>query len=239
MGAPLSLPFPDRDARGVSGPVSPLETLSRPTVDLPSSPSSWAESLARLAACAENRIGCRASVFLDLPRLVRAGIDPVYRTWLEGQMLLPAGRLSAALLALVRPGQRAAPLAPHRFVPSLLTFMDRSRHVLLIGTDAARLEATRERFRAHAPWHVFSVILLEGPVGGRARSAMDGAIDRLEADVVIVDAGDPQTEISMQTYLSYRHDGLVLLAQSAFGAGSQGVVARLIAGINRLFARKL
>ncbi|MBT9371911.1 hypothetical protein [Rhizobium sp. CSW-27] len=225
----------------MNGPATAFEPLSRRALDAPSPPSGWGESLARLSACAENRIGCRAVIFLDLPRVLRAALDPVYRTWLAGQILLPAGRLAAALLGLVRPGQPVASLVPHRFVPSLLTFMEHSRHILLIGPDSARLEAARDRFRAHAPWHVFSVIVLETTVCGRARSAMDGAIERLGADVVIADAGDPETEIRLQTYLSYRHDGLVLLAQPAFaaGAGSARGGVRLIAGVNRLFARKL
>ncbi|SIQ02027.1 hypothetical protein SAMN05880590_101812 [Rhizobium sp. RU35A] len=178
----------------------------------------WADSLAMLEAAAELRVGCRAVTFLTLSGLLRALINPLYRARLGGHVLLPADRAVTVLLRLVRPRAAIASLTPDRFVPSLLTFMDHRRRILLIGADRSRLEAARRRLKAHAPWHDISTLAMTGPFPGRAASPLDAALEATAADMVIADARDEAEERRLEDFLAFRHDGLLLLASEIFRA---------------------
>jgi UDP-N-acetyl-D-mannosaminuronic acid transferase (WecB/TagA/CpsF family) len=180
----------------------------------------WSDSFSMLETVADIRVGCRTVSFLSLRQLLRSLVDRDYRDAMARRLLLPDSRWVAAAVGLVSPGRPVDAFDAARFVPSLLTFMEASRRVTLTGADEARLQAASRHLMAHSPWHQVTTVLLSEPVCGRRPIAADELLEAAAPDVVIADARHWQEEILVERYLSFRHDGLALLAGRFFDAAA-------------------
>jgi UDP-N-acetyl-D-mannosaminuronic acid transferase (WecB/TagA/CpsF family) len=144
--------------------------------------------------------------FLDSRSYLRQFIDPAYRSELGRRLILPGiggilGRLSS------RSGEKSARFSAATFLPALLTFLERSCRIGLVGEDIVHLRGLREHFAHHAPWHEIIVV---GP-GQEALPALD---------FIIVDAATAAQEIRIAHWLAPGHAGLTIFA----GAGLTGLL---------------
>ncbi len=174
-----------------------------------------------LDAATDIRIGCRAVSFLTCTMLARSVVDHRYRRLLSERVLFPANRRTALLLGFAGYGRPMPVSDPVNFVPALLSYMSTSRRVLLVGQDKNRLLAARAQLAAQAPWHTVSAMILSERAVGRHPTPTDTLLDAAEPDVVIVDSSDARDEARTERYLSFRHDGLVILASDYFDAAQK------------------
>ncbi len=190
----------------------------REAFGLPISTLRWKDCLSLMDTAVDIRVGCRAVSFLTGRMLARTLVDRRYRETLRERILLPANRRTAFLIGFAAPGRTPSSCDPVRFVPSLLSYMSSPRRIVLLGPDKARLAAAKAQLQAHAPWHSLSAILLTETVCGRRPTMTDAILDAAEPDVVIVDSSDPGDEERTERYLTFRHDGLVVLTRDYFDA---------------------
>lgn len=197
-----------RDGRNgafTSGPaqtrVSPSShSLAPQLLGLPFPVLSWGETLLVLDAAAHAQGGNRTVGFLTFAGLCRSIVDPAAREKLSARILLPTDRTLALMLAVAarRPVDAVDTFQPVQVVSSLLTYMER-RRILLVGSDAKRLEATHRFIRSHAPWH--EVIT---------------AADSAGADLVLVDGEGNAAESRVEQDANLRHHGLIVPTEDLF-----------------------
>ncbi|MGK6314076.1 hypothetical protein [Neorhizobium sp. DT-125] len=147
--------------------------------------------------------------FLDARTALRQAIDAGYRDELRRGMLLPSGGRAFGFLmkALL---ERPVPIrfSVNTFVPALLTFLEKGRRIGIAGEDIDRIEALRDHFVRHAPWHDIVAIAPDQETGQHF-------------DLVIVDAPRFAEERRIGRRLASVRAGLVVMA----GAGLSGFIA--------------
>ncbi|MGN7292269.1 hypothetical protein [Rhizobium sp. SAFR-030] len=205
---------------------TPVSSRWRNAFGLPFPAFGWSDSFSMLETAADIRVGCRTVSFLSLRQLLRSLVDRRFRQAMAGRVLLPDSRWIASVVGLVSSGRPVSEFDAARFVPSLLTFMEAPRRITLIGADEARLQTASRQLMAHSPWHQVTTVLLSEPVCGRRPIAADELLEAASPDVVIADARDWREEIRLERYLSFRHDGLALLAGRFFDAAAVKKEAR-------------
>lgn len=178
----------------------------------------WADALGLLEGAAGVRLGCRAVTFVDRQMILRSLMDSNCRAALAGRILLPVDRWAALGLQTLFRNWFVSACPPERFIPSLLTFMGTRRRIGLVGPDVVRLESTRDFLKRHAPWHEVSVIELNSQLDRAGRTVSDELLEQADCDVLVVDASGWDAERQMDTYLAFRHDGLMLHAGKLFDA---------------------
>lgn len=161
---------------------------------------SWGETLLVLDAAAHARGGNRTVGFLTFAGLCRSIVDPAAREKLSTCILLPTDRTVALMLSVAarRPVDAVDTFQPVQVVSSLLTYMER-RRILLVGSDAKRLEATHRFIRSHAPWHE---VITEADSDG--------------ADLLLVDGEGNAAESRVEQDVNLRHHGLIILTADLF-----------------------
>ncbi|MDO1581046.1 hypothetical protein [Rhizobium oryzicola] len=176
----------------------------------------WGETLALLDAAANVRLGCRPVTFVNRSMVARALLDRRCRSLLARRILLPSDRLAAVGLQFMSPRKAWAAFEPGQLVRSFLTYMQEGRKIALVGGDRQRLERAGNALAKHAPWHSFTVIVLPENLDRHGRSHSDEILERADCDILLVDSADWQSEVRLDSFLAFRHDGLVLHAGRVF-----------------------
>lgn len=165
----------------------------------------WNEALTYVETISNLRLNARALSFVDGRTALRLSTSAESRAVLGNRILLPASRTLAFAARLKADGPLKTSFEAGAFVDALLTYVPQCR-VALVGVNAARLDATRERLSAHAPWHAFSVLSAVNLGSGIAGAP----------DLVIADALGYDEELRFEQALSLRHNGLIIMAGGAF-----------------------
>jgi len=154
--------------------------------------------------------------FLDERTSLRQAMDFSYRNQLDRRVLLPSGGRVFGLLAWALKKRYAGlRYSAETFVPALLTYLERRCTVGIAGEDTSRLEALREHFAQHAPWHEVVLIRPDQEVSRRF-------------DVVIVDASSLAAERRVERHLAAVRTGMVIMAGSGLTKfANRGSGARL------------
>ncbi|CDZ57070.1 hypothetical protein [Neorhizobium galegae] len=141
--------------------------------------------------------------FLDERTAFRQMIDPAYRSQLGRRVLLPGGGRAFGILAKAR-HEKPTPVrfSAAMFVPALLSFLEKGHRIGIAGEDTARVEALREHFARHAPWHDVAVVALDQDMPQRF-------------DLILVDAAGLGQERRVERRLASVRTGLVVMT----GAG--------------------
>jgi len=148
--------------------------------------------------------------FLDARTALRQAADAGYRDELRRGLLLPSGgRAFGFLMKALRERPLPARYSAGTFVPALLTFLEKGRRIGIAGEDIARIEALRDHFVRHAPWHDIVAI------------APDREIAQ-PFDVVIVDAPRFAEEKRIELRLAALRTGLVVMAGSGLSGFIEG-----------------
>ena len=138
--------------------------------------------------------------FFDERTSLRQALDLSYRHQLDRRLLLPSGGRAFGLLAKIlkkRHGGRR--YSAEAFVPALLTYLERPCTIGVAGEDVGRLEAIRDHFAKHAPWHEVIAILPDEDASRRF-------------DLVVVDAASLAAERRVERHLASVRTGLVVMA---------------------------
>ncbi|MCJ9750493.1 hypothetical protein MOV61_07125 [Neorhizobium sp. BETTINA12A] len=154
--------------------------------------------------------------FLDERTTLRQMVDPAYRSQLGRRVLLPGGGRAFSLLAKARHGKPApVRFSATTFVPALLSFMEKSRRIGIAGEDTGRIEALREHFARHAPWHDVAVVALDQEISQRF-------------DLVLVDAASLAQERRIERRLALVRTGLVIMTGAGLSTFIEGRFARAV-----------
>ncbi|MDE1159688.1 MAG: hypothetical protein PW791_15720 [Neorhizobium sp.] len=163
----------------------------------------WSGALALADSLIGREAGRSTLAFLDDRAAIDRVLDGHYRAALRQRLLIDARRFAAGPMR--GPRTRAASLTAARFIPALLTFLDRPCRVGLAGRDPGRLERLKLALRRHTPWHEFSVVSpAELPTAGY--------------DLVIVDAVSPAEERLVERQLVGLTNGLLLMGGRSLSA---------------------
>jgi hypothetical protein len=163
----------------------------------------WAGALALADALIGKETGRATLAFLDDRAAIDRVLDGHYREALKRRVLIDARRFAAGPMR--GPRARAASLTAARFIPALLTFVDRPCRIGIAGRDMARLERLRLVLRRHAPWHDFAIV-----------TAAD--LPTADYDLVIVDAPSPAEERLVERQLVGLSHGLLLMGGRSLSA---------------------
>lgn len=185
-------------------PARPQSLFGVPVFDL-----GWNATLATVEGLVALRGSRTTLAFLDGSTLLRRAFDPDCRDRLERRMMLPSGGRALGLLTKAFYG-KAAPVrfTAQAFIPALLTFFDRNRRIGIAGEDVARVEALRDHFLRHTPWHTILAV------------AGDHQADQ-RFDLVVVDAASASEERRIERQLASVRTGLVIMA----GKDLSGLIA--------------
>ncbi len=163
----------------------------------------WTAALTLADSLIGGNAGRATLGFLDDRAAIDRVLDGHYRAALRKRVLIDARRFSAGPMRGTR--ARTASLTAARFIPALLTFLDRPCRIGLAGRDAGRLERLRLALRRHAPWHEFSIV-----------TAVD--LPTAEYDLVIADAASPAEERLVERQLFGLSNGLLLMGGRSLSA---------------------
>ncbi|MCJ9670188.1 MULTISPECIES: hypothetical protein [unclassified Neorhizobium] len=154
--------------------------------------------------------------FLDERTTLRQMVDPAYRSQLGRRVLLPGGGRAFSLLTKAR-HEKPAPVrfSATTFVPALLSFMEKSHCIGIAGEDTGRVEALREHFARHAPWHDMAVVALDPEISQRF-------------DLVLVDAASLAQERRIERRLASVRTGLVVMAGAGLSTFIEGKPVRVV-----------
>jgi hypothetical protein len=169
----------------------------------------WNSALSLVEGLVSLRGNRTTLAFLDERSFLRQLIDPAYRSELGRRLILPSGgRVLGMLSKGLREKAPPARFSAATFLPSLLTFLEKSCRIGIAGEDVARLKSLRDHFARHAPWHEIVVVDpgLETPQ---------------DLDFVIVDAKTTAQESRIERWLVPAHAGLVIFA----GPGLAGLLS--------------
>lgn len=148
--------------------------------------------------------------FLDELTSLRQALDLSYHHQLDRRVLLPSGgRLFGLLAKLLKKRHAGLRYSAETFVPALLTYLERRCTIGIAGEDMNRIEALREHFARHTPWHEVIAIRPDQEVSRRF-------------DLVIVDASSLAAERRVERHLASVRTGMVVMA----GGGLTKFVAR-------------
>lgn len=154
--------------------------------------------------------------FLDERTAFRQMVDPAYRGQLGRRLLLPGGGRAFSIFAKAL-HEKPTPVlfSAGTFVPALLSFLERGHRIGVAGEDTGRIEALREHFARHAPWHDVAVIALDQDISRRF-------------DLILVDAASLAQERRIERRLASVRTGLVVMTGSGLSAFIQGKPARSV-----------
>lgn len=182
---------------------------SRTLLGLPVCDLGWNAALGLVEGLISLRGNRTTLAFLDARMAFRQAIDPGYRNELHRRLLLPSGGLSFGLFAKK---MQQKPIPAHfsakTFVPALLTFLEKGNRIGIAGEDIVRVEALRDHFSRHAPWHEIVAIAADQEIAQRF-------------DLVIVDAPRFAEEKRIERRLVAARTGMVVMA----GSGLAGFIA--------------
>lgn len=138
--------------------------------------------------------------FLDERTSIRQALDLSYHHQLDRRLLLPSGGRAFGLFArMLKKRYAGLRYSAETFVPAMLTYIGRRCTIGIAGEDTDRLEALREHFAQHAPWHDVVVIQPDQEVSRRF-------------DLVIVDAASLAAERRVERHLASVRTGMVIMA---------------------------
>lgn len=154
--------------------------------------------------------------FLDERTAFRQMVDPAYRSQLGRRLLLPGGGRVFSIFAKAR-HEKPTPVrfSAATFVPALLSFLERGHRIGIAGEDAGRIEALREHFARHAPWHQVVVVAPDQEISQRF-------------DIILVDAASLGQERRIERRLASVRTGLVVMTGSGLSTFIQGKPARSV-----------
>lgn len=187
----------------------PISGSSLTPFGLPLCDLGWNATLGLVEGLISLRGNRTTLAFLDTRTAFRRAIGPGYRNELQRRLLLPSGGLAFGLLAkTMRQKPVPARFPAKMFIPALFTFLEKRHRIGVVGEDIARVEALRDHFSRHAPWHEIVAIAADQDVAQRF-------------DLVIVDAPRFAEEKRIERRLVSVRTGLVVMA----GAGLTGFIA--------------
>ncbi|MGV8938444.1 MAG: WecB/TagA/CpsF family glycosyltransferase [Allorhizobium sp.] len=135
--------------------------------------------------------------------------DPQYRAILGQHMVFPDG-IGIDIASLVLSGHRfSANLNGTDFVPAMLTYIEKSLRVGLIGGQSHVLATAAERFRRHSPWHEF-IEISDGYFDMDNSEAVIAKLESSNIDILLIGLGTPLQEKWIDTNIRKDHARLVI-----------------------------
>lgn len=204
----------------------------RPLFDLPVYDLTWPGALALVNELAAKSAAQAHISFLNANNANIMFGDPEYRAILGQHMVFPDG-IGIDIASLVLSGHRfSANLNGTDFVPALLTYIERSQRVGLIGGHRHVLATAAERFRSHSPWHEF-VEISDGYFDKDNCDAVIARIERSNLDILLIGLGTPLQEKWIDRNIRTDHARLVIGVGALFDFVS-GNVPRAPSWVRRL-----
>jgi len=204
----------------------------RPLFDLPVYDLTWPDALALVNELTAQPAAHAHISFLNANNANIMFGDPEYRAILGQHMVLPDG-IGIDIASLVLSGHRfSANLNGTDFVPAMLTYIEKSQRVGLIGGQAHVLSAAAERFRRHSPWHQF-IEISDGFFDKADCGAVIAKIERSNLDILLIGLGTPLQEKWIDRNIRQDHARLVIGVGALFDFVS-GNVARAPSWVRRL-----
>lgn len=183
--------------------------------DLPVCDLDWDNALTFVNELASLPVGQTSISFVNAHNMLVMLRDDSYRNVLEQNLVLPDG-VGLDIASRVAHGEPfPANLNGTDFVPALLTFMERTKRIGLLGGKRSVVENAAEKFRRHAPWHEY-IVVSDGFFDPARSSAVAAEIGRQKIDVLIVGMGTPLQEKWVAEHVRPQHARLVLTVGALF-----------------------
>ncbi|ENN88238.1 N-acetyl mannosamine transferase protein [Rhizobium freirei PRF 81] len=189
---------------------------SRRTIfDLPVCDLNWEDALTFVNELASLPVGQTSISFVNAHNMLVMLRDDSYREVLERNLVLPDG-VGLDIASRVAHGEPfPANLNGTDFVPALLTFMERTKRIGLLGGRRSVVEKAAEKLRQHAPWHEF-IVISDGFFDPEKSHAVTAEISQQKIDVLIVGMGTPLQEKWVAEHVGPQHARLVLTVGALF-----------------------
>lgn len=189
---------------------------SRRTIfDLPVCDLGWDDALVFINELASIPVGQTTVCFVNAHNMLMALRDEEYHNIMSQNLVLPDG-IGLNIASKVAHGAPfPANLNGTDFVPALLTYMEDSKRVGLIGGTREVVEKAASNFRRHAPWHEF-VVVSDGFFDKQDCSAVTSEIESQQLDILIVGMGTPLQEKWVHKNVRADHARLVLTVGALF-----------------------
>lgn len=209
-----------------------LKASQRDILGLPVCDLDWAGAFDFVARLADMPIGQTTIAFLNADGANLMLNDPEYRGALERQVVLPDGQGVDVASQVLHGRSFPANLNGTDFVPALLTYMEASKRVALIGAEWPVLLQATEKLREHAPWHEFHAVS-EACFDRSESAAVMEKVRKLSPDILLVAMGSPLQEKWIDRHVAPGHARLVISAGNLFDTIA-GQAAQTPARVNRL-----
>ncbi|MGG6896032.1 WecB/TagA/CpsF family glycosyltransferase [Rhizobium sp. BR 315] len=183
--------------------------------DLPVCDLNWEDALPFVNELASLPVGQTSISFVNAHNMLVMLRDESYREVLERNLVLPDG-VGLDIASRVAHGEPfPANLNGTDFVPALLTFMERTKRIGLLGGRRSVVEKAAEKLRQHAPWHEF-IVISDGFFDPEKSDAVTAEISQQKIDVLIVGMGTPLQEKWVAEHVGPQHARLVLTVGALF-----------------------
>lgn len=169
----------------------------------------WTGALSFINELASLPVGQTVISFLNAHNANIMIGDTEYRDVLSRHLVLPDGVGVDIASQLIHGSAFPANLNGTDFVPALLTYMEGSKRIGVIGARKDVLEKAIEGFRKHTPWHQF-IAISDGYFDKDRSEAVIAEVERQKLDILIVGMGTPLQEKWVDRNIRPEHARLVL-----------------------------
>lgn len=194
-----------------------LKASQRDILGLPVCDLDWAAAFDFAARLAEMPIGQTKLAFLNADGANLMLSDPEYRGALARQVVLPDGQGVDVASHVIHGSSFPANLNGVDFVPALLTYMEASKRVALLGAEWPVLLRATQKLREHAPWHEFHAVS-DACFNHSESATVMAKVRKVAADILLVAMGSPMQEKWIDRHVTPGHARLVISVSNLFDA---------------------
>lgn len=204
----------------------------RTILGLPVCDLGWNGALSFINELASLPVGQTVISFLNAHNANVMVRDTDYRDVLSRHLVLPDGIGLDIASQVMHGASFPSNLNGTDFVPALLTYMEGSKRIGLIGARADVLERAAAGFREHAPWHDF-IVISDGYFDKENCAEVIDEIARHKLDILVVGMGTPLQEKWVDRNIRMEHARLVITVGALFDFAA-GAVPRAPHMVRRL-----